>query len=37
MQNEAELGPDYEAPVVILEISFKKFCGSLNHSIKVLR
>lgn len=37
VQNKAKLGPDCEALVMILEISFKNFCGSMNPSIKVLR
>lgn len=37
MTNKTESGPDCEAPVKILEISFRKFCGSMNHFIKVLR
>lgn len=37
VRNEAEWGPDCEAPVMILEISFEKFCGFVNHFLKVLR
>lgn len=37
MTNEAESGPDCEAPVKIFKISFRKFCVSMNDFIKVLR